>query len=93
MIAAEKRFYMVTSNGLTKTSPFIALDPDEALTYSYRLERYLRALKGNPNLSDEKALAIANDELASPLPDFKIESCIEVTEEEVKQWESQRKSW
>jgi hypothetical protein len=90
MIAAEKRYYMVTTNGLAKTSPFIALDPDEALTYSYRLERYLRALKMNPSLSDEKAMAIANDELSSPLPDFKVETCIEVTEEEIKQWESRQ---
>lgn len=92
MIAAEKRYYIVTTSGLSKTAPFVALDPDEALMYTYRLERYLRALKMNPSLSDDKAMAIANDDCSSPLPDFKVETCIEVSEEEMKQWESGREN-
>ena len=92
MIAATKKNWLVSTNGLSGSTPFIATDPDEAMMYTYRLERYLRAIQRNPNISNEKAMAIAKDDYTAPLPDLRIQSCVEITEEQAREWEEKSKS-
>jgi len=66
--------YVVATNGLSGRCQYQASDPDEALMYAHRHERFLRLIKQHPEMPPTKVMQIAKDECY--MPDFRIESCI-----------------
>jgi hypothetical protein len=74
MITKETNRYLVNTSGLTGRTSFQATDPDEALMFAHRYERFLRVRRNHPQFPIEKVRRIANDECE--IPDFRIESCI-----------------
>lgn len=72
------RVYRIGTNGLaggqSGKCDYMATDPDEALMFAYRHERFLRLLRNYPNINPARAMQLAKDELA--MPDFRVKSCV-----------------
>jgi len=68
------REYLVGTNGLTGNCKYYASDPDEALMFAHRHERFLQITKNHPGISADKAIQIAKDEC--DMPNFRIDYCI-----------------
>jgi hypothetical protein len=74
MLAREKRRYLISTNGLTGEASYLATDPDQALMFAHRYERYKRARQSQPNMATTQLSQIAKDECE--IPGFRIKSCI-----------------
>ena len=74
MIVKETKRYSVKTNGLSGRSSYRATDPDEALMFAVRHERFLRIRRQRPDIPIEKLRQIVKDECE--MPDFRVESCI-----------------
>lgn len=74
MTKVDAKRYQVGTNGLSGKTSYMAKDPDEALMFAQRTERFLRLKRDNPSTNDQKLMEEAKRD--AWMPDFRIEYVI-----------------